>query len=185
MRFNKHSNLEGLHAFLGASKYHWVRYDLEKMERIFENQFASILGSRKHVWAAEAIRLKQRQPRNNKTLNAYINDAIGFRMEPEVVLYYNDDCFGTADAISFSKGVLRIHDLKTGVHPGNMNQLEIYCALFCLEYRVNPYDIEMILRIYQNDEIIEAVADPKWIKEIMDKIKMFTAHIEVMREVIE
>lgn len=182
MRFKKHYDVENQHAFLGASKYHWVRYDMEKMERIFENQFASILGNRKHAWAAEAIRLGQRQQRNNKTLNAYINDAIGFRMEPEVVLYYNEHCFGTADAISFTKGILRIHDLKTGVHPGNMNQLEIYCALFCLEYIVNPYDIEMILRIYQNDEIIEAIADPKWIKEIMDKIKKFTVRIQEMKE---
>jgi hypothetical protein len=155
---------------------------MEKMERIFENQFAAILGNRKHAWAAEAIRLKLRQQRNNKTLNAYINDAIGFHMEPEVVLYFNEYCFGTADAIGFSKGILRVHDLKTGLHPGNMNQLEIYCALFCLEYIVNPYDIEMILRIYQNDEIIEQIGDPKWIKEIMDKIKKFTVRIQEMKE---
>lgn len=184
MRFQRHFAVEGLHAFLGASKYHWVRYDIEKMERIFENQFASVLGNRKHVWAAEAIRLGQRQPRNNKTLNAYINDAIGFRMEPEVVLFYNDDWFGTADAISFNKSVLRIHDLKTGIHPGHVNQIEIYFALFCLEYKVNPYDIEMIGRIYQNDDIIEFIGDPAWIKEIMEKGKKFCNRIEEMREVI-
>lgn len=184
MRFNKHSDIEGKHATLGASKYHWVRYDLEKMTRIFENQYASILGSRKHVWAAEAIRLGLRQPRNNKTLNAYINDAIGFRMEPEVVLFYNDDFFGTADAISFSKGILRVHDLKTGTHPGNFNQLDVYFVLFCLEYNVNPYDIEMIGRIYQNDEVLEYIADPKWIKEIMDKAKQFTAHYKSMKGVM-
>lgn len=181
MRFNKHSDIEGKHATLGASKYHWVRYDLEKMTRIFENQYASVLGSRKHVWAAEAIRLGLRQQRNNKTLNAYINDAIGYRMEPEVVLFYNDDFFGTADAISFSKGILRIHDLKTGVHPGNVNQLDIYFVLFCLEYNVNPYDIEMLGRIYQHDEILEHVGDPAWIKELMDKAKLFTAHYKSMK----
>lgn len=184
MRFKKHFEVEGKHAFLGASKYHWVRYDIDKMERIFENQFASILGTRKHVWAAEAIRLGQRQPRNNKTLNAYINDAIGYRMEPEVVLFYNDDFFGTADAISFSKGILRIHDLKTGVHPGNMDQIYIYFSLFCLEYLINPYDIEMIGRIYQNDEIIEEVGDPARVKEIMDKAKLFCARIVALREVM-
>lgn len=185
MRFNKHSAVEGLHAFLGASKYHWVNYDLAKMERIFENQFAAILGTRKHVWAAEAIRLGQRQAKSNKTLNSYINDAIGFRMQPEVVLFYNEDCFGSADAIGFHKNVLRIHDLKTGVHPGSVLQIMIYFALFCLEYRVNPYDIEMIGRIYQNDEIQEFVGEPKEVKEIMEKIKLFTQRIAEMREVME
>lgn len=185
MRFNKHYAVEGMHAFLGASKYHWVRYDLDKMETIFQNQFATELGNRKHAWAAEAIRLGQRQPRNNKTLNAYINDGIGFRMEPEVVLFYNEHCFGTADTISFEKQILRVHDLKTGIHPGNFNQIDIYCALFCLEYRVNPYDIDMIQRIYQNDDVLEQIGDPAWIKEIMEKIKMFTVRIEELREVIK
>lgn len=184
MHFNKHLRLEDLHAFLGASKYHWVNYDMPKMERIFENQFAAALGTRKHAWAAEAIRLGQRQPRGNKTLNAYINDAIGFRMEPEVVLFYSDNCFGTADAICFFKNVLRIHDLKTGTHPGSVHQLEIYAALFCLEYRINPYDIEMILRLYQSDDMLEFIGDPKWIREIMDKIKMFDSRIEEMKEVM-
>lgn len=184
MHFKKHFAVEGSHAFLGASKYHWIRYDLDKMERIFENQFASVLGNRKHAWAAEAIRMKLRQQRNNKTLNSYINDAIGFQMEPEVVLFYNEDCFGTADAISFNKNLLRVHDLKTGVHPGNFDQIKIYFALFCLEYLVNPYDIEMVGRIYQSDEILEFIGDPKEIREIMEKIKKFTARIAEMREVM-
>lgn len=184
MRWNPHFGVEGKHAFLGASKYHWVNYDMDKMERIFENQFAAVLGTRKHVWAAEAIRLGRRQVRNKETMNAYINDAIGFRMEPEVVLYYSDNCFGTADAIGFEKMILRVHDLKTGIHPGNPNQIEIYFALFCLEYKHNPYDIEMIGRIYQNDDILEFHGDPKRIREIMDKIKMFDRRIEEMKEVI-
>lgn len=184
MRFNNHWEVEGKHAFLGASKYHWVNYDVEKMRRVFENQFASQLGDRKHIWAAEAIRLKIRQQRSNKTLNAYINDAIGFQMEPEVVLKFSDVCFGTADAISFEKGILRIHDLKTGVHPGSEHQLEIYAALFCHEYRVSPYDIEIILRIYQNDEVLEFTPDPAWIKEIMDKMELFNKEIQTMKEVM-
>lgn len=184
MRFNKHSAVEGKHAILGASKYHWIRYDLEKMTRIFENQFESVLGTRKHEWAAEAIRLGRRQPRNNETLNAYINDAIGYRMTPEVVLFYNDDFFGTADAIVFSKSILRVHDLKTGVHPGSFDQILIYFALFCLEYMINPYDIEMIGRIYQNDDVLEFIGDPKEVRAIMDKAKMFTNHFAEMREVI-
>ena len=31
MIFNKHSALEGQHAFLGASKYHWINYDESKV----------------------------------------------------------------------------------------------------------------------------------------------------------
>ena len=31
MIFNKHSNLEGQHAFLGASKYHWINYSEDKV----------------------------------------------------------------------------------------------------------------------------------------------------------
>lgn len=184
MRFNRHFSVEGKHAFLGASKHHWVNYDLDKMERIFANQFAAQRGTELHNLAADLIRLNVRLGRSNKTLNAYVNDAIGFRMTPEQVLFYSDNCFGTADAISFGKGILRIHDLKTGVHPGSENQVEIYAALFCLEYKMNPYDIEMILRIYQNDEILEILGDPKWIKKIMDKIILFDKRIEEMKEVM-
>lgn len=184
MRFNNHYNVEGLHAFLGASKHHWVNYDISKMEKIFENQFASALGTRKHKWAAEAISMGLRQKDNAVTLNAYINDAIRYRMQPEVVLFYSQNCFGTADAIDFSKRILRVHDLKTGIHPGSQHQIEIYFALFCLEYLVNPYDIEMIGRIYQNDEVFEFLGDPKWIRDIMDKIKLFDARIEEMKEVM-
>ena len=184
MRFNDHSNLEGLHAFLGASKHHWVNYDLEKMERIWANQFAAQRGTRLHKWAAETIALGRRQPRNKETLNSYINDAIGFRMTPEAMLFFSFNCFGTPDAMCFFKNILRVHDLKTGVHPGSPHQIEIYFALFCLEYKMNPYDIEMIGRIYQNDEVIEFHGDPKRIREIMDTIKMFDRRIDEMKEVM-
>lgn len=186
MRFNKHLGVEGMHAILGASKFHWVNYDDDKMMHIFKNQHASVIGTRKHAWAAEAIRLKQRQQRNGKTLNSYINDGIGFRMAVEVVLFYSANFFGTADAISYDKKKqeLRIHDLKTGTHPGDPRQLFIYCALFCLEYNVNPYDIQMLLRIYQSDQILEFEGDPKEIRAIMDKAKRFDAMFEESREVM-
>jgi hypothetical protein len=184
VRFNQHWQVEGKHAFLGASKYHWIRYDLAKMKKIWENKFASEKGTRLHKLAAFCIKERVRLDPNGSTLSLYVNDAIGFRMTPEQVLLYNDDCFGTPDAISFRKGVLRIHDLKTGTHPGSFDQPKIYCALFCHEYKVNPYDIEMILRIYQNDEIYEEVADPAEIKQIMDTIVLFTKEIESMKEVM-
>jgi hypothetical protein len=182
--FNRHGDVDGKHAFLGASKYHWINYDLAKMERIWENKFASERGMRIHRIAADLIRERIRLAPQELTLNMYVNDSIGFRMVPEQVLMYSDNCFGTPDAIAFNKGILRVHDLKTGVHQGSEHQCEIYCALFCLEYGINPYDIEMILRIYQSDQIFEYLPDPAWIKEIMDKIETFDKHIEKMKEVM-
>jgi hypothetical protein len=108
----------------------------------------------------------------------YVNDAIGFRMTPEQPLFYSKNCFGTADAISFRKNLLRIHDLKTGVTPASMHQLEIYAALFCLEYSVNPKDISIELRIYQSNEIYIHNPDAEDILEIMDKIAKFDKAIE-------
>ena len=51
-----------------------------------------------------------------------------------------------------------------------MDQLEVYAALFCLEYRLKPGDIDMELRIYQNDEIIVHEPTTEDIAHIMDKI---------------
>lgn len=170
MIFNKHSNLEGLHAPFGASKSSWLRYDDEKAIEVFQNMRAAERGTRFHEWAAETIKLGIKQPRSNKTIYAYVNDAIGFKMETEVVLFYSDFFFGTADSISFRNGVLRIHDLKTGVSPVKMEQLEIYAALFCLEYKIKPGEIEMELRIYQNDEVLVHKPTAEDILPIMDKI---------------
>lgn len=182
--FNNHWQVEGKHAFLGASKYHWIRYDLEKMKRIWENKFKSEKGTRLHKLAAFCIKERVKLADNGTTLSMYVNDAIGFRMTPEQVLMYNDDCFCTPDAISFDKSTLRVHDLKTGEHPASFDQTRIACALFCLEYKINPYDIEMIMRIYQSDQIFELPAEPKEIKEIMKTIGLFTKEIQKMREVM-
>lgn len=100
----------------------------------------------------------------------YVNDAIGYRMKPEQVLYYSDNCFGTADSISFKNKVLRIHDLKTGVTPAKIDQVLIYAAIFCLEYGLDPMDIKMDLRIYQSDEILFWDTEPRDIREIMGRI---------------
>jgi len=184
LRFNDHWDVEGKHAFLGASKYHWIRYDLEKMRRIWENKFKSEKGTRLHKLAAFCIKERIKLEHNGTTLSMYVNDAIGFRMTPEQVLMYNEDCFCTPDAISFDKELLRVHDLKTGEHPASFDQTRIACALFCLEYKVRPFEIEMIMRIYQNDQIFELNAEPAEIQEIMDTIKSFTKEIQAMREVM-
>ena len=84
----------------------------------------------------------------------YVNDAIGFKLRPEQILYYSPNCFGTADAIDLRGDLLRIHDLKTGKVPAHIEQLMIYAALFCLEYGIKPSDIDTELRIYQGDDIL-------------------------------
>lgn len=173
MNFNRHSNLEGSHAFLGASKYHWINYDEEKLASVYSGFLATERGTALHEFAAMAIKLGQKMPRSNKTINSYINDAIGYKMNPEQILYYSDNCFGTADAISFRNKFLRIHDLKTGETPAHMEQLEIYAALFCLEYDVRPSDIDMELRIYQSGDILVFNPTVEDIVPIMDKIISF------------
>lgn len=170
MQFNRHYKLEGLHAPFSASKASWLRYDDGKAIDVYQKKQAAEMGTRLHAWAKETIDLRIKQPRSNKTLYSYVNDAIGFKMDTEVVLYYSDYFFGTADAISFRNGVLRIHDLKTGTNPVHMEQLEVYAALFCLEYKYRPGDIEIELRIYQNDEILFHKPTAEDITPIMDKI---------------
>lgn len=182
MIFQKHSNLIGQHAFLSASKHSWVNYDEEKLDRVFMTSMAAKRGTELHALAHELIRLGVKLPTKRTTLNAYVNDAIGYRMVPEQVLYYSDNCYGTADAIAFRRNKLRIHDLKTGVNLTSEVQLEVYAALFCLEYRFKPFEIEIELRIYQNDDVRIYEADPDSIFHIMDKIITFNKRIEALKE---
>jgi hypothetical protein len=181
MNFNKHSNLAGLHAFLSPSSYHWVNYDEDKLDRVFFTNEAARRGTEIHAFAHEAIRLGIKLPVSRKTLNLYVNDAIGYRMTPEQTLFYSPNCFGCADALGFRRDTLRIHDLKTGVTPAGMTQLKIYAALFCLEYRFKPSEIKMELRMYQNDDIEVLVPDPMDIVLIMDKIVTFDKRIAELR----
>lgn len=173
MNFLRHSDLEGQHAFLGASKYHWINYDEQKVADAYSKFLAVQKGTILHDFAAQCIRLGQKLPRSQKTLNMYVNDAIGFKMTPEQVLFYSENCFGTADAISFRNNFLRIHDYKSGVIPTHMEQLMIYAALFCLEYKYKPSEIEIELRIYQSDEVIVHNPTPDEIFAIIDKIIAF------------
>ena len=173
MNFMKHSALEGQHAFLGASKYHWINYDEEKLALSYARHLATLKGTELHDFAAQCIKLGQKLPKSQKTLNMYVNDAIGYKMTPEQPLYYSDNCFGTADAICFRNNLLRIHDLKTGEIPAHMEQLEVYAALFCLEYQYKPSQIDMELRIYQSDDYIIHNPTAEDILPIMDKIITF------------
>ncbi len=182
MIFNQHSQLKGMHAFLGASKYHWINYSDDKLSESYEKQMAAQKGTVYHDFAAQCIELGQKLPKSNKTLNRYVNDAIGYKMSPEQLLFYSANCFGTADAICFNNGLLRIHDYKSGQIPAHMEQLYIYAALFCLEYKMKPGEIDMELRIYQNDDILYAYPTAEEIAPIMDKIIRFDKIIDKMKE---
>lgn len=181
MNFAKHSELKDMHAFLSPSKYHWMNYSDEKLDETYVKWRAIEMGTKLHEFAAQAIRLKVRMPRSKKTLYNYINDAIGYRMTPEQPLWYSENCFGTADAISFYDDFLRIHDLKTGTTKASIHQLEVYAAIFCLEYHIKPESIQNELRIYQNDDILIQNTEPSIIHQVMDTIVRFDRRIEKMK----
>lgn len=181
MNFNEHSRLVGEHAFLSPSKYHWINYDDSKLELSFSRWQSAIRGTALHELATNLINLNVKLPKTNKTLNMYVNDAIGFKMTPEQVLYYSDNCFGTADTISFRNNCLRIHDLKNGTTQASMNQLLVYAALFCLEYHINPTEIKIELRLYQSDDVVVCEPFPEDIISIMEKIVMFDKRIEQLK----
>ena len=184
MIWNDHSRdiPEGAHAFLSASQYHWLNYDEEKMLAVYKNRQAAIQGTKIHDFARQCIELGQKLPKSKKTLNSFVNDAIGYKMRPEQQLYFSQNCFGTSDAISFKDNLLRIHDLKTGTIPASMHQLEIYAALFCLEYGKDPTNIDMEFRIYQNDEIVVGQPEGELIGDVMNKIIFFDKLIEKAKD---
>lgn len=181
MIFNRHSDLSGRHAFLSPSNYHWLNYDEQKMEARFYTVSAARRGSDLHDLAHEAIRLNVKLAKSNQALSTYVNDAINYKMRCEQPLYYSDNCFGTADTISFRRKKLRIHDLKTGITKTSEKQLEVYAALFCLEYGADPFDIDIELRIYQRDEVRIYEPIPEGILAIMDKIIEADKQIEALK----
>lgn len=181
MNFNKHFDLEGRHAFLSASKYHWINYEESQLETAYTRFQATQRGTELHEFARRCIELRQKLPESKKTLNMYVNDAIGFKMTPEQPLYYSENCFGTADTIAFRNDILRIHDFKSGLVPAHMEQLIVYAALFCLEYDVRPNDIQTELRIYQSNEVLVHEADAVDILPVMDKIVRFDQIIKELK----
>ena len=174
MHFNEHYNLEGKHAFLGASRNSWLNYTNDKLEKVYFSNLKKQEGTELHAFASSAINHRIKLAKLKKALNLFVNDAIGFGMESEQVLYYSDNCFGTADAILFKDGLLRIHDLKTGDIPViHFTQLDIYAALFCLEYDVDPMKITYVERLYQGSQYTESEPDPELIMDISQKIVEF------------
>lgn len=178
MNFNKHYDVAGRHAFLSPSKHHWLGYDSEKLRSVYFSSIASTRGIRIHELAQRCILLNVKLPKNATSLNQFVNDAIGYRMSPEQILFYSYNAYGTADAVSFRNKFLRIHDLKTGYGRVYIDQLKIYAALFCLEYREKPKDIDIELRLYQTSKIVVDNPHPSSIKRIMEKIMLFDKKIE-------
>jgi len=183
LRFRKHSHLEGQHAFLSPSVYHWINYDEEKLAFRYKTLRAALEGMEQHRYAAVAIEEREYQDDESKTLGLYINQSIQYRMHPEVVLYYSPNAYGTVDAIAYRHRRLRISDLKTGVSRVSEHQLEVYAALFFLEYEINPFSTRAIeLRIYKDNRVWFYEGEPATIQAIMDKIVRFDQILNKLRE---
>lgn len=163
MIWKNYSHLKNTHAFLSPSRYAWLNYSEGKLAQTYKNHKKISLGSKYHDLASKLINLAVRLPNTAASFNSFVNDAIGYKMDSEVLLYYSANCYGTADAISFTEGRLRIHDLKTGTSSvASMNQLLIYAALFVLDYGVSTRELKGAeLRIYQNSEVTEFFPSPK------------------------
>jgi len=186
--WNPHWDLEGKHAYLSPSKFHWIRYDLEKLRRHYAKHRMAQEGAELHNLAKLLILKRKKQIRDGSTFNTYVNDAIGFHMTPEQPLRYSDNFFGTPDAISFRENILRVHDLKTGEFPGHFDQLKLYVVLFFLEYgkiyRVKPHDVEIYIRIYQSDQILEEHVNPDEIVALMEWAKVANNEVDLMKGVM-
>lgn len=208
MIWNKHKELEGKHAFLGASQWRWLGWDDETMEARFYSQFSQLIGTAVHELAHDCICSGTKLNKSDRhvvdmymyknfipkyaydsdyiltNLLGFVNDAIGFHMMSEVVLFYSMNAFGTTDAISFNEKekILRIHDLKNGTTPAHFEQLSIYAAYFCLEYNIDPTTLSKIyLRIYQNCEFVEVEPDPMEIDKIMKLTKNRDLYLEDLK----
>ena len=198
MQWNDHSKLKGSHALLAPSAPSWLNYGTEDLEKKLISSYATSLGTSLHEFAEDLIKLKIKLEDNDAKMvlvellrceipryaidmdrlfpnfKQYVNDAISYDMDPEILLYVSDYAFGTADAIMFDGNHLQIHDLKTGVGATHIEQLRIYAALFCLEYGIAPGDISIEVRIYQNGDIYIDRPTPSELLPIMDTIIQYS-----------
>jgi len=204
MIWNKHLSFEGKHAVLSPSKYQWINDDEEDIVKRLCATYAPTVGTLLHEEAKNFIAYRSRMTKNEKrsvaihllangvphvvldnidfdgmfaNVCAYVNDAVCMHMSPEVVLFYSEYCFGTADSILYDEKnrILRIHDLKTGITPAKMEQLYIYAALFFLEYNyIKLSDTKTELRIYQSNNVLIDEPSIDIILPIMEKIKQYS-----------
>ena len=181
MNFNTHSDLVDKHSFLSPSSYHWLNYTPEKLVSVYNNQKAKEEGTILHAFASVAINKRIKLANLKKALNIFVNDSIGYKMTSEQILYYSHNSFGTADAISFRDNVLRIFDLKTGITKPSFKQLDVYAALFCLEYGIDPTTIQVEERMYQGNGFEVMIPEPLYIQDIMNKIVEFDIIIDSIK----
>ena len=202
MIFQSFSNLDGKHAPFSPSQPYWLSDDEKGIVKRFQAMYASAIGTALHEFARKRIKYGKKLTKADKNsaiidilesgvpksvvdsldfgfifenVQAYVNDAIGFRMTPEVHLYFSENFFGTTDAISFheKERKLRIADLKTGNTSPHIEQLIVYAALFCLQYKKDPKNFDICLSIYQKNQITEIETTPSDIQEVMDKVVTF------------
>lgn len=189
---SKLNKLRGTHAFCGGSNYTWRNKTPDQLVQAKINSYGVTIGTLLHEYAAMSITDYFKITKNDKhsvlryltvekkvpsiavdidrlfpTLMLYVNDCIGFRMQPEQLCYYSDNFYGWADAMVHNDVTLRISDLKTGVTPVSFMQLENYAAFYCLGNSIPPRQIKKYeFRIYQNGECLIAEPDPNSIDEI-------------------
>jgi hypothetical protein len=159
-----------------------LNYEDEKLDRVYFSDQAARRGTELHDFAHKAISLGIKLPDVPKTMNLYVNDAIGYRMQSEVLLYFSDNCYGHADTVGFRNNTLRIHDLKNGVRAASWDQLRVYAALFCLDFKMRPFDIKTELRIYQNNTVAVDYPEPDDIVRIMEKIRSFDKRLNELKQ---
>lgn len=213
MIWNDHSNLSGKHSILSPSQNSWLRYSEEdnyaSLIRRCSAEYSATAGTIIHDYAQQRIKNKLPMAENEQnaimlelirggiptyaidiyqfyqTLVEYVNDTIDYDMDPEVVLYYSDNAFGTTDAIRYYRRNLRIHDLKTGIRPASFDQLVVYAAYFFLEYgkkmKLKPENVDTELRIYQSSEISICHPEPGDIYAAIDKIVELDPIIDIYK----
>jgi len=206
MEWNRHPELVNRHTFLSPSKYAFLRKTDEELVSSYYSSFASDIGTATHAFAADCIKLRheldetdwrhlefellrKKFPREAfdldfifPTVYRYVNDSVARNMDPEVGLMYCDLCGGTADAISFRRKRLLIHDLKTGTTPAKIDQLMGYAALFFLEYGYKPESTHTELRIYQAGDIFVCEPKPDEVREVMEAIVHACSVLQNLKE---
>ena len=212
MIFRKHLELNGRHAKLSPSSWRWLNDDDESFVKRICSLYLADIGTilhdiaRKHI--KHRIKLNKYDKKNVmlelvergipayvvdminldaifENLMRYVNDCVAYKMTPEVILYFSNNCYGTADAINYNEEthILRIYDLKTGTTPAHMEQLIIYVALFCLEYGIKPNSIHVELRIYQGGE--EPWIDEPTVEQITTAIETIITRDNFMNKMRE
>lgn len=212
MQWKNHLEVSREHSLLSPSQPSFLNLDDEGLLNRYMKSYATEAGTILHKYAEDLIRTRFKLE-NNRTekkhvqfelarhyipnsvididavfpvLRAYVNDGIGFAMIPEKKLVCDPVIlFGTADTICFRDNHLRIHDLKTGTSKVKMEQLLIYAALFCIDYEVNPDEIDIDLRIYQTgqEDVICYKPTKEEMHELIHKLLYDVEYIKQIRGV--